>query len=191
MESRVVYFDNPGEGNTDEVLRVVRKRAEELGITKIVVVSVTGKTAVKAAEALKSIQGLQVIAVAHPTGYDKPNTQEFTDENRALVESHGGAVLITTPVFGGLSTAIRKRFKNLALGGIVSSALALFGDGMTQAIEAVITAADCGLVRTDEMVIAIAGTGGGADTAIVCKPTNSLDFWDFRVGEILCKPRFL
>jgi len=28
------------------------------------------------------------------------------------------------------------------------------------------------------------------DTAIVCKPINSLDFWDLKIADILCKPHF-
>ncbi len=49
-------------------------------------------------------------------------------------------------------------------------------------------AADAGLVRTDEDIIAIAGTRSGADTAIVVRPVNSQDFFDLKVKEILCKP---
>lgn len=49
-------------------------------------------------------------------------------------------------------------------------------------------AADAGLVRTDEDIIAIAGTRGGADTAIVVQPVNSQDFFDLKLREILCKP---
>ena len=188
MELRTVYFENPGEENTDEVLRIARERAEEMGLKTIVIASVTGKTAVKAMEALK---GLRVVIVTHCTGHVAPNKQEFSEEIRTAVESKGGMVLTVTPVFGGLSTAMRKKFKTHALGNIVSSTLCIFGDGMKEAIEIVVTAADAGLVRTDEAVISIGGTDGGADTAIVCKPVNALDFWDLKIGEILCKPRFL
>jgi len=188
MELKMVYFENPGEENTDEVLRIARERAEEMGIKTIVIASVTGKTAVKATEALK---GLRVVIVTHCTGHVAPNKQEFSEEIRTAVESKGGMVLTVTPVFGGLSTAMRKKFKTHALGDIVSSTLRIFGDGMKEAIEIVVTAADAGLVRTDEPVISIGGTDGGADTAIVCQPINAIDFWDFKVGEILCKPRFL
>ena len=188
MELKTVYFENTGEENTDEVLGVARERAEAMGISTIVIASVTGKTAVKAMEALK---GFRVVIVTHCTGHVAPNKQEFSKENRTTVESKGGTVLTVTPVFGGLSTAMRKKFKTHALGNIVASTLCIFGDGMKEAIEIVVTAADSGLVRTDEAVISIAGTDGGADTAIVCKPINALDFWDLRVGEILCKPRFL
>jgi hypothetical protein len=50
-------------------------------------------------------------------------------------------------------------------------------------------AADAALVRTDEDIIAIAGTRSGADTAIVLRPVNSQDFFDLKLKEILCKPR--
>jgi hypothetical protein len=49
-------------------------------------------------------------------------------------------------------------------------------------------AADAGLVRTDEAVIAVAGTGRGADTAAVLKPTNAQSFFDLRFLEIICMP---
>jgi len=188
MELKTVYFENPGEENTDEVLRIARERAEELGINTIVIASVTGKTAVKAMEALK---GFSIIIVSHCTGFVKPNTQEFSEESRRAVESKGGTVLTVTSVFGGLSTAMRKKFKTHALGDIVANTLRIFGDGMKEAIEIVVTAADAGLVRTDEAVISIGGPEAGADTAIVCKPINAIDFWDLKIGEILCKPRFL
>jgi len=45
-------------------------------------------------------------------------------------------------------------------------------------------------VRTDEDVIAIAGSDQGADTAVVLRPVNYGDFFDLKVKEILCKPHF-
>ena len=48
MESKTVYFEKPGDENTDETLSLARKRAEELGIKTILVASTVGKTAVKA-----------------------------------------------------------------------------------------------------------------------------------------------
>ena len=48
IEASIVYFKKPGEGNTDEVLRLARRRADELGLKTAVVASVRGYTAVKA-----------------------------------------------------------------------------------------------------------------------------------------------
>jgi hypothetical protein len=54
--------------------------------------------------------------------------------------------------------------------------------------EMALMAADAGLVRTAESVIAIAGTGCGADTAVVIKPTNAQTFFDLQFLEIICMP---
>jgi hypothetical protein len=61
---------------------------------------------------------------------------------------------------------------------------------MKVVVEISVMAADAGLVRTDEEIIAIAGTGRGADYAVVLKPVHSNDFFDLKVKEILCKPHF-
>ena len=185
MELRTTYFENPGRENTEEVLRIVRQRAEELGIKTIVVASTVGNTAVKAMDAL---QGLEIIVVTHVAGAREPNTQEFTEENRKIVESKGGVVFTTAHTFSGLSAAMRKKFNTFIIGGIVASVLRIFGEGMKVVCEIAVMAADGGLVRTDEDVIAIAGTGRGADTAVVLRPANSNDFFDLKVKEILCKP---
>ena len=187
MESKTVYFDKPGSENTDEVLRIARQRADELGIKTVAVASTKGDTAVKA---LKAFKGLKVVCVTHSTGFREPDSQEFTEENRKIVESQGGIVFTTTHTFAGISRAVRNKFNTYIIGDIIASTLRIFGDGMKVACEIVMMAADAGLVRTDEEVIAIGGTGRGADTAVVLNPVNSQKFFDLRVKEVLCKPRF-
>lgn len=187
MELKTVYFKNPGRENTEQVLRIARQRAEELGIKTILVASTRGDTAVKAME---TFSGFRVIAVSHSTGTRSPNIQEFTDENKKIVEAKGGIVLTTTHAFGGISRAMREKFNTFVIGDIVANTLRIFGEGMKVVCEITMMAADSGLVRTDEDIIAIAGTGRGADTAVVLSPVNSHNFFDLKVKEILCKPHF-
>jgi hypothetical protein len=187
IEGKVVYFPKPGPENTEEVLHIVNTRARELGIKNILVASTTGSTAVKATEFL---EGIRVVAVSHFTGFREPNSQEFSEENRQKVESNGGIVLTTTHAFSGLSRAMRKKFNMYLFEEVVANTLRVFGQGMKVACEVTLMAADAGLVRTDEDIIAIGGTSGGADTALVLRPVNSQDFFDLRVKEILCKPHF-
>ena len=187
MEGKIVYFEKPGVENTEEVLRIAKQRAEELGIKTIVVATTVGDTAARAVEVF---QGMKVIAVTHVAGMREPNIQEFTDENRQKVESKGGIVLTTSHAFTGIGGAMRKKFNMHLLGDVIANTLRIFGQGMKVVPEIVLMAADAGLVRTDEDVISIAGTGRGADTAVVLKPVNTLDFFDLRVKEILCKPHF-
>ena len=187
MELKTVYFENPGRENTEDVLRIAKQRAEELGIKTILVASTRGDTAVRATEVFNKSR---VIVVSHSTGIREPDTQEFTEENREIVESKGGTVLTATHAFGGLSRAMRKRFNMYVLGEVIADTLRIFGQGMKVACEITMMAADSGLVRTDEDIIAIAGSGRGADTAVVMKPVNTHDFFDLKVREILCKPHF-
>ena len=187
MESKTVYFENPGSENTDEVFSITRQRAEELGIKTILVASTRGDTAVKAMEALS---GLRVIVISHSSGFRQPNVHEFTEENRRIVESKGGIILTTTHAFAGISRAMRKKFNMYVIGDIVANVLRIFGEGMKVVCEIAMMAADSGLVRTDEEVIVIAGSNRGIDTAVVLTPVNTNNFFDLKVKEILCKPRF-
>ena len=196
MESKTVYFDNVGSENTDEALRIARQRAEELGIETIVVATTSGATAVKAMEVLK---GMRVIVVTHSAGFMEPNTQEFTDDNKKIVQSKGGIILTAAHAFGGLSRSLRQgdipqARSTYVIGDLIATTLRVFGQGMKVACEIAVMAADAGLVRTDEEIVSIAGTGGsagrGADTVIVLQPATAQRFFDMRVKEILCKPHF-
>jgi len=187
MESKIVYFDRPGQQNTEEVFRIAIKRAKELGIKTLLVASTRGETAVKAVEAFS---GFRVICVSHSHGFRQADTQTFTEENRKIVESKGGIILTATHIFAGISRAVRDTFNTYIIGDIVASTLRVLGEGMKVVCEIAMMAADAGLVRTDEEVIAIAGTGKGSDTAVVLTPVNSQNFFDLKVKEILCKPRF-
>ncbi|HEY55942.1 MAG TPA: hypothetical protein G4N90_00735 [Dehalococcoidia bacterium] len=185
MELKTVYFEHPGGETTEAVLNIARCRAEELGIKNIVVASTTGATAVKAMDILK---GFRVIVVTHVAGMREPNVQEFTEKNRQVVEAEGGVLLTAAHAFSGLSAAMRQKFNTYVIGDIVASTLRIFGQGIKVACEIALMAADSGLVRTDEDVISIGGTGHGADTALVLTPATSRNFFDLKVKEILCKP---
>jgi uncharacterized protein len=198
IDCRIVYFEEPGNKNTEEVFRIARHRAEELGIKTILVASITGETAVKAMDAFK---GFRVVVVTHNTGYMEPNSQQFTDDNAKIVRNMGGILLTTTSAFGGLSRAMRQSSllppgATYVIGDIVANTLRILGQGIKVACEIAAMAADSGLVRTDEEVISIAGTNlglgktaRGVDTAVVIQPANVHLFFQTQVKEILCKPR--
>ncbi len=192
-EAKTVYFDNIGKENTDDVLRLARQRADELGIKTVVVASTTGWTAVKAVEVFHS---LRLIVVSHSYGFKVPDVSEFTEANRKVVEGRGVPIVAAAHAFGGISRAMRQgeikeTQATYVVGDLVATTLRVFGQGMKVACEISAMAVDAGLVRTDEEIISIAGTGrlGGADTAIVLKPDAAHRIFDLRVREIICKPR--
>jgi len=190
----VTYFEKLRKDNTQRTLELAKRRAEELGIKTILVASTRGETGVRACEVFK---GYDVVVITHSTGFKEPNYQELTDENRAAIEAAGGKILTCQHAFGGVGRAVRKKLGTYELEELIAYTLRLFGEGMKVVVEIAVMAADAGLVRTDEAasshvrsgVIAIAGTGKGADTAVVLKPANAQAFFDLKVLEILCKPR--
>jgi uncharacterized protein len=193
MELKTVYFEKPGgEENTVKTLALAKQRADALGIKTFIVASTTGATAVKAVDAFKDYK---VIIVTHTAGYHLPNTQEFTEENRKIVEDKSGIIVTAAHTLGGIQRALatptegKPPAPSQAIGDVVAMALRMFGQGTKVACEIAAMAADAGLVRTDEEIISIGGTGWGADTALVIKPDYTHRFFGLRVKEIICKPR--
>lgn len=186
MEVRGVYFPEAGSANTENTLEVAKKRAEQLGIKTIVLASTSGETGLKA---LKLFTDYKIVVVTHATGFPAPDAQELTPKNRAKILEKGGSILTATHAFGGVGRAVRRRFNTYQVDEIIAQTLRVFGQGTKVACEIVLMAADAGLIRTDEEVISIGGTGSGADTALVIKPAHTHDFFELKVKEVLCKPR--
>jgi len=185
-ETKTVYFEEPGRENTDETLLLANERADALGIRNIVVASYTGYTGVKATKVFK---GYNLVVAAGVVGFREPNVHRMTPENRAIIEGNGGKIFFSTHAFGTLGRAVNRRFGAIQVDEIIAHVLRLFGQGVKVGCEIACMAVDAGLIRTDEEAIAIGGSGGGADTAIVLKPSNTHTFFDTRILEIICKPR--
>ena len=181
-----VYFEKPGPGNTARTLEVARQRADELGIRTVLVASTRGETGVQAAQQL---HGYNVVVVSHAAGFAGPNTQELTEENRAAIEAAGAKILTCQHAFGGIDRAVRKKWGTYATDEIVAQTLRIFGEGLKVCVEMALMAADAGLVKVGQPCIAIAGTGRGADTAVVLAPAHVQQFFDLQVMEVLAKPR--
>jgi len=186
--AETLYFESPGPQNTEKTLKLALIRAKSLGVKDIIVASTKGETGVKALEIFK---GHNLIIVTHSTGFREADVQELPQEKKEEIESKGGKVLTCQHAFGGVNRAVRKKLGTYELDEIIAHTLRIFGEGMKVAVEIILMAADAGLIRADKEVIAIAGTGKGADTALVVKPANAQTFFDLEIREILCKPRSL
>ena len=186
IETETVYFEERGKANTEETLRLTKKRADELGIRDIVVASYTGYTALKA---LEYFQGYNLVVVAGVHGFREPNQDRLPPEVKEEIEAGGGKIVRAAHAFGTLGRAVNRRFGVIQIDEIVAHVLRLFSQGVKVGCECACMAVDAGLVSAGEEAISIGGTGTGADTAIVLKPSNTHTFFDTRVLEIICKPR--
>jgi len=184
----ITYFERPGKENTERTLQIAKARAEELRLRQVLVATTSGDMGRRAAELFKDYD---LVVVTHSTGLSKPNFQELSEENRQAILLQGARILTCQHAFGGVNRAVRRKLSTYQLDEIIAYTLRVFGEGMKVACEITLMAADAGLIRTGEAVLAIGGTGRGADTAVILRAANAQDFFDLRVTEILCKPLLL
>ncbi|MFH1180050.1 MAG: hypothetical protein V1710_06800 [Candidatus Bathyarchaeota archaeon] len=181
-----VYFDGKGKAYTEETLRLAKKRAEELGIKNIVIASYTGYAGVLASEMFRDYN---LIVSAGMMGFTEPNVHRMTDENKAKIEANGAKLFYHLHSFGGLGRAVKQKFGAIQVDEIIANTLRTFSQGVKVTMEISCMACDAGMIKADVPCIAIAGSGGGSDTAVVILPVNTHRFFDIKVLEILCKPR--
>ncbi|MBO8169447.1 MAG: hypothetical protein H0Z35_09725 [Thermoanaerobacteraceae bacterium] len=177
-------FEKPGPKNTEKVIELAVKRAKELGIEHVVVASTTGRTA----EQLIG-HGLNIVCVSYHVGFREPGKDELTPEMRQKLKDQGVEVLTTTHLMAGLDRAVRFKFGGLYPSEIIANTLRILGQGLKVCVEISGMALDAGLVPYGQEIIAIGGSGKGADTAVVIEPAHSNKFFDTRVKEIICMPR--
>lgn len=185
----IVYFARAGAGNTEGVIQAVQKRAQELRIEHVVIASDTGETTLKFWEALKET-GMKLVSVCEHAGYDGGDEISISEETRKGLESKGVRVLVGSHALSGVSRSITKKFGGITPVEVIAHTLRLFGgEGIKVAVEVSVMAADAGLIPTHREIIAVGGSGSGADSAIVLKAAHMNNFFDLEIREIIVKPR--
>ena len=186
VERKTVYFEAPGKQNTESVLELVKNYAQDEGIRDIVVASTTGETGVKAS---RLFRGFNLVVVSHHVGFQEPGVWEMEEDNRKKILENGAKILTATHALSGVERGVRKKFGTIMPLEIMANTLRLFGEGTKVCVEITIMAADAGLIPVDREVMAIGGTGRGADTALVIKPATASRFFNLEIREIIAKPR--
>jgi hypothetical protein len=182
----ITYFKRPGKENTQKVLDIVRGTVKDTGIKKVVVASSSGETGILFYKALRGT-GVEVIPVLLGAGSRWSGSGEL-EKGKKEMEKLGIKWVQGIQAFSGIERAIHQRWKTAGPVMVISDALRLPGEGFKVAIEVSVMAADAGRVSPQEDIIAVAGTGGGSDTALLLKPGYSNKFFELGVKEILCKP---
>ena len=185
-EQKVLVFDKPGPVNTQSCLETVQAHLSR-GIDHVVVASTSGETGRILAEGLAP-QGANVVVVTHPAGFKEPNTQELTPANRDAIVAAGAQIYTGTILTHSLEVALTGQFNGIYPGMLIAQTLRRFGQGTKVACEITMEACDAGMVPEGERVLAVGGTGRGADTVLLVRSAASKRFFDLKVLEILAKP---
>ncbi|MFQ6053438.1 MAG: pyruvate kinase alpha/beta domain-containing protein, partial [Candidatus Bathyarchaeia archaeon] len=140
----IVYL-KPGGKGTAHLIEAVADRVRESGISHVVVASTKGKTALRLAEALKGIA--EVVSVTEFT---------YEDEVKKRMKKLG-------------VTAIEKADLPIQDRREMRETLLIFGAGVKAALEVAAVAAEKGVAPAGK-VVAVAGSRGGLDTALIVRP---------------------
>lgn len=184
MERKVIYFEKAGPENTKACLEVVKKIVQE-GYKNIVVATTTGQTGLLFAEEF----GGRLVVITHSSGFKGPNQDELEPEKREKIIKSGAKLYTGTVLTHSLETALAQKFSGSYPTLIISQSLRRLCEGVKVCCEIVMEAVDAGLIPEAEPIIAVAGTGRGADTVCIIKSAASKRFLDLKVMEILAKPR--
>lgn len=179
-----MYFNEEGKANTEKVVELAIKAARENNIKHIVVASNTGATA-----RLFRDSGLEITCVTHAYGFGLPGTNEMNMKDREELIGSGIKVLTTTHVLSGVERCFSSKFGGINPAEIMAHSLRMFGQGVKVCVEVAVMALDSGMIPYGESIIAVGGTGRGADTAVILKPAHARDILATRIQEIICKPR--
>jgi uncharacterized protein len=178
MEEKVTYFEKVGKENTEPTLKLALERAKARSIKKVIMASTLGDTARLAADLWKN-EGIKLIVVPHQANFMGWN---FDAELKKELEKQGhvvhlGTMLFHTDGFYGTQTPT-----------MLANMLRTFCQGMKVCVEIILMAADGGHVEIGEKVVVVAGSGRGADTAVVALASTSNHLADMHIQEIICKP---
>jgi hypothetical protein len=188
MELTTLLFEKAGKHNTDATLQIAKERALALGIKQVVVASSHGSTARKA-QTLLAPAGIGVIAVSICHGWESKGWT-MSIGTKAELREMGVTVHTGTHALGStVGSAFSAKAGGRTPEEFVRDTLYRFSQGMKVAVECLLMAADAGLLDMNQEVIAIGGSGSGADTAIVCKPAYPRTFHELEIRELLAKPR--
>jgi hypothetical protein len=187
MSFKVFYFDKKGSVNTDRTLDIALVCCEEKGIRKIVVASSTGKTALLLRDKAKS--SIEVIGVTYSAGSKYREEVEEFNRNRERMIKKGIRVVRGLHALSATERAFENKYKSGLLPlNIVADTLRMFSQGMKVCLEVAVMAAEAGFITPDEEVVAIGGSGTGADTAVVAKPAYAASMFETKFKAILCMP---
>lgn len=194
---KVYYFDEAGKQCTEEVIEAVKGAIKETKIDCLIVASTSGETALKFAKALRN-KKVRIICVSEP-----PSRQIWGNEwpcinheIREGLEKHDVIIVDSVPYKFHDSVMEMAKWYTPIPEHIVGDTLAFVGgQGLKVAVEVMFMAVQGGFVQPNKEVIAVAGYGGGADTAVIvktCFPENLFSSnveKRLEVREIVAMPR--
>ena len=179
-----MYFPKKGPTNTKQTVKLALETARTRGIRHIVVASASGGTALLFA----NDEDISITCVTYAYGFSEDGKWSLDGDIHERLKKRSIRVLATTHVLSGVERGISTESGGMYPAEIMANTLRMFGQGVKVCVEVSIMALDAGLIPHGERIIAVGGSGRGADTAVVITPAHANKVLKTRIHEILCKP---
>ena len=179
-----MIFEKAGRENTRETVSLALQAARDRKIGTIVVASYSGYTA----RFFMGEKDMNVVCVGTVSGFRKPGENDMTEASRRELEEAGIRVVTAAHALSGAERGVSRKFGGVYPVEMIAHTLRLFGQGTKVCVEIAAMALDAGLIGYDKPVVAVGGTGGGADTCMVLTPAYSSSIFETKIHETICKP---
>lgn len=187
VERTIYYFREKGAANTGKTIEIALAACKEYSVSKIVVASSTGETALR----LQAVAdpSLDIIAVTYGAGIKYTDKVEAFNRNAPSLVEKGIQIVRGVHALSGVERGIENKYTSGILPlNIIADTLRLFGQGMKVCVEISTMAAEHGFLSPGNPVITLGGSGNGADTAVVIRPAYAAKIFETHIEAILCKP---
>ncbi len=186
-EKKIFYFDKKGPANTSRTLDLALACCRDQDIKKVVVASSTGETALSLRK--KAGDSIDIIAVTYSAGSRFREEVEGFNKNQQSLLDNGIKIVRGLHAFSGVERSFEGKYKSGFIPlNVVSDTLRIFSQGVKVCVEISVMAAEHGLITPDEDIVAVGGSGTGADTAILLRPAYAANIFETRIKAILCMP---
>jgi hypothetical protein len=184
----MLIFEKPGRENTEKTLELALDEAAKRQ-TALVVATTTGQTALAAlaAAAQRGMEGSLVI-VSHAYGTRAPGKNAMSEDIRAQLLQAGAKVVTAAHALSGVERGLSSKLQGVYPAEIMAHTLRMLSQGVKVVVEIAVMALDAGAIPYGVPVVAVGGTGGGADTAALIAPAHAQDVLSTKLHELYCKP---
>ena len=154
---------------------------KENNIKNIVVATTTGGNLTY----LEDEKDLHIVGVTN--AYDQGQNQ-MREEVRKHFEEAGMDIVTAGHALSGAERCFSTYFGGYGPTEIVANTLRMFSQGVKVCVEVSTMALDAGKIPYQEKIVAIAGSGRGADTVVLLTPSYTKSILDTKVHKIIEMP---
>ena len=184
----MVLFERPGTENTTAALELALQAAKNASLDIVVATTGGGTVPVLLELAQKAGYEGKIVAVTHAFGSREKGKNILEPAKMQEFRDKGVTVVTAAHALSGAERGLSKKYSGIYPVEIVANTLKMLGQGTKVCVEISMMALDNGAIEYGKQIIAVGGSGRGADTVCRLTPEYTADLMGTKIHEIICKP---